>query len=148
MIFYTYSYLTTQHSSWQYVRIGVLIALLIVFIGLFVYYLRHQWNVKYKDLSIITATVLFLVLGLQINSLVSLQSSSKQTGEITATIQQVAKQLKVKPAKISINATSIGSDLLVKSPKGYYRLVYSSDGATFVLEAVTLKNPQIKLVKE
>ncbi|NLR31744.1 DUF3290 domain-containing protein [Levilactobacillus tujiorum] len=148
MTFYTYSYLTTQHSSWQYVRIGVLIALLIVFIGLFVYYLRHQWNVKYKDLSIITATVLFLVLGLQINSLVSLQSSSKQTGEITATIQQVAKQLKVKPAKISINATSIGSDLLVKSPKGYYRLVYSSDGATFVLEAVTLESPQVKLVKE
>lgn len=148
MTFYTYIYLTTQHSSWQYVRIGVLIALLIVFIGLFVYYLRHQWNVKYKDLSIITATVLFLVLGLQINSLVSLQSSSKQTGEITATIQQVAKQLKVKPAKISINATSIGSDLLVKSPKGYYRLVYSSDGATFVLEAVTLESPQVKLVKE
>jgi len=148
MTFYTYSYLTTQHSTWQYVRIGLLIALLVVSIGLFIYYLRHQWNVKYKDLSIITATLLLLVLGLQINSLVSLQSATKQTGQITATVQQVAKQLKVQPAKLSVNATTTGSDMLVKSPKGYYRLVYSSDGASFVLEKLTLEHPQIKLVKE
>ncbi|UIF29227.1 DUF3290 domain-containing protein [Levilactobacillus brevis] len=148
MTFYTYGYLTTQHSTWQYVRIGLLIALLVISIGLFVYYLRHQWNVKYKDLSIITATVLLLVLGLQINSLVSLQSATKQTGQITSTVQQVAQQLKVKPAKLSVNATTTGSDLLVKSPKGYYRLVYSSDGASFVLEKLTLEHPQIKLVKE
>ncbi|WP_341780204.1 DUF3290 domain-containing protein [Levilactobacillus sp. HBUAS70063] len=148
MTFYTYGYLTTQHSTWQYVRIGLLIALLVVSIGLFIYYLRHQWNVKYKDLSIITATLLLLVLGLQINSLVSLQSATKQTGQITATVQQVAKQLKVQPAKLSVNATTTGSDMLVKSPKGYYRLVYSSDGASFVLEKLTLEHPQIKLVKE
>lgn len=148
MTFYTYGYLTTQHSTWQYVRIGLLIALLVISIGLFVYYLRHQWNVKYKDLSIITATVLLLVLGLQINSLVSLQSATKQTGQITSTVQQVAQQLKVKPAKLSVNATTTGSDLLVKSPKGYYRLVYSSDGVSFVLEKLTLEHPQIKLVKE
>ena len=148
MTFYTYGYLTTQHSTWQYVRIGLLIALLVVSIGLFIYYLRHRWNVKYKDLSIITATLLLLVLGLQINSLVSLQSATKQTGQITATVQQVAKQLKVQPAKLSVNATTTGSDMLVKSPKGYYRLVYSSDGASFVLEKLTLEHPQIKLVKE
>ncbi|MCT4491611.1 DUF3290 family protein [Levilactobacillus parabrevis] len=123
-------------------------ALLIVFIGLFVHYLRNQWNVKYKDLSIITATLLLLVLGLQINSLVSLQSATKQTGQITATVQQVAKQLKVKPGKLSINATTTGSDLLVKSPKGYYRLDYNSDGSAFVLEKITLENPEITLVKE
>lgn len=148
MTFYTYGYLTTHHNTWQYVRIGLLIALLIVFIGLFAYYLRHQWNVKYKDLSIITATLLLLVLGLQINGLVSLQSATKQTGEITATVQQVARQLHVKPAQLSINATTTGSDLLVKSPKGYYRLVYSSDGSAFVLEKLTLADPKIKLVKE
>lgn len=148
MTFYTYSYLTTHHSTWQYVRIGLLIALLIVFIGLFMHYLRNQWNVKYKDLSIITATLLLLVLGLQINSLVSLQSATKQTGQITATVQQVAQQLKVKPAKLSINATTTGSDLLVKSPKGYYRLDYNSDGSAFVLEKITLENPKITLVKE
>jgi len=148
MTFYTYSYLTTHHSTWQYARIGLLIALLIVFIGLFVHYLRNQWNVKYKDLSIITATLLLLVLGLQINSLVSLQSATKQTGQITATVQQVAKQLKVKPGKLSINATTTGSDLLVKSPKGYYRLDYNSNGSAFVLEKITLENPEITLVKE
>ncbi|MGX6429544.1 DUF3290 domain-containing protein [Levilactobacillus yonginensis] len=148
MTFYTYGYLTTHHNTWQYARIALLIALLAIFIGLFIHYLRNRWNVKYKDLTIITGTLLLLVLGFQVNSLVSLQSATKQTGEITATVQQVAKQLKVRPTQLSINTTSTGNDLLVKAPQGYYRLDYNSDGSAFVLEKITLENPKITLVKE
>lgn len=148
MTFYTYGYLTAHHNTWQYARIGLLIALLVVFIGLFVHYLRNRWNVKYKDLSIITGVLLLLVLGLQINSLVSLQSATKQSGEISATVQQVAKHLKVAPSSLSINSTSVGDNLLIKSSKGYYRLDYNADGSAFVLEKVTLESPKVKLVKE
>ncbi|KRN01235.1 hypothetical protein FD13_GL001198 [Levilactobacillus senmaizukei DSM 21775 = NBRC 103853] len=148
MTFYTYGYLTTHHNTWQYARIGLLIALLVVFIGLFVHYLRNRWNVKYKDLSIITGVLLLLVLGLQINSLVSLQSATKQSGEISATVQQAAKHLKVSPSSLSINSTSVSDNLLIKSSQGYYRLDYNTDGSAFILEKVTLENPKIKLVKE
>ncbi len=148
MTFYTYGYLTTHHNTWQYARIALLIALLVIFIGLFVHYLRNQWNVKYKDLSIITGTLLLLVLGLQINSLLSLRSASQQTGQITATVQQASTILKVKPSRLSINATSTGDNLLVKAPDGYYRLNYNSDGSAFVLEKITLEQPKITLVKE
>ncbi|WP_261810031.1 DUF3290 domain-containing protein [Levilactobacillus humaensis] len=148
MTFYTYGYLTTHHNTWQYARIALLIALLVIFIGLFVHYLRNQWNVKYKDLSIITGTLLLLVLGFQINSLLSLRSASQQTGQITATVQQVATTLKVKPSRLSINATSTGDNLLVKAPDGYYRLNYNSDGSAFVLEKITLEQPKITLIKE
>lgn len=148
MTFYTYGYLTTHHNTWQYARIALLIALLVIFIGLFVHYLRNQWNVKYKDLSIITGTLLLLVLGLQINGLLSLRSASQQTGQITATVQQASTILKVKPSRLSINATSTGDNLLVKAPDGYYRLNYNSDGSAFVLEKITLEQPKITLVKE
>lgn len=148
MTFYTYGYLTNQHHTWQYVRIGLLIALLIIFIGFFAYYLRHQWNVKYKDLSVITGTVLLLVLGFQVNGLVNLQSSSKQTGAITATVKTVAKRLDVHPQQVSVNATTTTDGLLFKTPRGYYRADYSSDGSEFVLEKLSLHHPKVTIQKE
>jgi hypothetical protein len=148
MTFYTYGYLTNHHNTWQYARIGLLIALLIVFIGLFVYYLRHRWNVKYKDMSIITGTLLLLVLGFQINSLVSLRSATEQTGAITSTITTVAKQLHVAPTNLAVNATNTNTNLLIKAPQGYYRLDYNADGSAYVLEKVQLHRPKITLVKE
>lgn len=148
MTFYTYGYLTTHHNSWQYLRIGLIIALLAVFIGLFVYYLRHRWNVKYKDLSIITGTLVLLVLGFQINGLVSLRSATEQTGEITATVKNVAKQLDVRPNKLAVNATTTNTNLLIKAPNGYYRLDYNADGSAYVLERVQLHRPQVTIVKE
>lgn len=148
MTFYTYSYLTTHHNTWQYIRIALIIALLVVFMGLFLYYLKHRWNVKYKDMSIITGTLLLLVLGLQINSLVSLRSATEQTGEISATVKAVAKQLNVAPQKLAVNATTSNTNLLIKAPQGYYRLDYNSDGSAYVLEQVQLHQPKVKLVKE
>lgn len=148
MTFYTYGYLTTHHQTWQYLRLGLIIALLVVFIGLFMYYLRHRWNVKYKDLSIITGAILLLVLGFQVNGLMTLHTNSKTTGAITSTVKDVAKQLDVKPQTISVNATTTTTNLLFKTPKGYYRADYNSDGSAFVLEKLTLHQPKITIVKE
>ncbi|MDT6979907.1 DUF3290 domain-containing protein [Levilactobacillus zymae] len=148
MTFYTYGYLTTQHQTWQYLRLGIIIALLIVFIGLFVYYLRHRWNVKYKDLSVITGVIILLVLGFQVNGLVTLHTNSETTGAITSTVKEVAKRLDVKPQTIAVNATTTTSNLLFKTPKGYYRADYNSDGSAFVLERLTLHHPKVTLTKE
>ncbi|HIW71470.1 MAG TPA: DUF3290 domain-containing protein [Candidatus Levilactobacillus faecigallinarum] len=148
MTFYTYSYLTTQHVTWQYARLVLIIALIAVFIWLFIYYLRHRWNVKYKDLSIITGTIILLVLGFQINGLVNLHTSSETTGAITATVKTVAKRLNVKPATVAVNATATTDGLLFKTPRGYYRADYNSDGSAFVLEKLNLHHPEITLKKE
>lgn len=148
MTFYTYGYLTTKHATWQYARLVLIIALLAVFIGLFIYYLKHRWNIKYKDLSIITGTLILLVLGFQVNGLVTLHINSVQTGTITATVKTVAKQLNVAPAKVAVNATTTTNGLLFKTPKGYYRADYNSDGSAYVLEKVTLHHPKVTLQKE
>jgi len=99
-------------------------------------------------MSIITGTLLLLVLGFQINSLVSLRSATEQTGEITSTVKTVAKQLHVKPTQLSVNATNTNTNLLIKAPQGYYRLDYNADGSAYVLEKVQLHRPKITLVKE
>ena len=148
MTFYTYGYLTSHHETWQYVRLTIILVLIIIFIGLFIYYLRHRWNVKYKDLSIITGVVIFLVLGFQINSLVSLNASNAQTNTITATVKEVAKRLDVKADSVCVNATTTTDNLLFKTSKGYYRADYNSDGSAFVLERLSLHKPKVTIVKE
>lgn len=95
-------------------------------------------DIKYKDLSIIVATLLLLVLALQYNDFNSIQSSSKQTGQITQTVKQVANRLHVQPKTISVNSTNVNANLMVKTPRGYFRVDYNSDGSAFVLEKVEL----------
>lgn len=138
MTFYTYDYLHQSQSNWQYGRIAVLSVLAVIFILFLIHYLRNRMDIKYKDLSIIVATLLLLVLALQYNDFNSIQSSSKQTGQITQTVKQVANRLHVQPKTISVNLTNVNANLMVKTPRGYFRVDYNSDGSAFVLEKVEL----------
>ncbi|GAA3187044.1 DUF3290 domain-containing protein [Lentilactobacillus kefiri] len=138
MTFYTYDYLHQSQSNWQYGRIAVLSVLAVIFILFLIHYLRNRMDIKYKDLSIIVATLLLLVLALQYNDFNSIQSSSKQTGQITQTVKQVANRLHVQPKTISVNSTNVNANLMVKTPRGYFRVDYNSDGSAFVLEKVEL----------
>lgn len=138
MTFYTYDYLHQSQSNWQYGRIAVLSVLAVIFILFLIHYLRNRMDIKYKDLSIIVATLLLLVLALQYNDFNSIQSSSKQTGQITQTVKQVANRLHVQPKTVSVNSTNVNANLMVKTPRGYFRVDYNSDGSAFVLEKVEL----------
>lgn len=138
MTFYTYDYLKNSQSNWQYGRIIIISLLAVVFILFLIHYLRNRMDIKYKDLSIIVATLLLLVLALQYNDFNSIQSSSKQTGQITQTVKQVANRLHVQPKTISVNSTNVNANLMVKTPRGYFRVDYNSDGSAFVLEKVEL----------
>lgn len=148
MTFYTYDYLKDQNQGWQYLRFILIAVLIVVFIGFLAYYLQHRWNVKYKDLTVITGAIILLFIGFQINDLANMHSGSEQTSAITSTVKEVAKRLDVKPQKIYVNETSSTDNLLFKTPKGYYRTDYNSDGSEFVLEKLTLHDPKITITKE
>lgn len=138
MTFYTYDYLHDSQSNWQYGRIIIISILAVVFILFLIHYLRNRMDIKYKDLSIIVATLLLLVLAVQYNDFSAIQSSSKQTGQITQTVKQVAKRLDVRPKTISVNSTNVNANLMVKTPQGFFRVDYNSAGTEFVLERVEL----------
>lgn len=148
MTFFTYDYLHQSQSNWQYGRIAVISVLAVIFILFLIHYLRNRMDIKYKDLSIIVATLLLLVLALQYNDFSSIQSSSKQTGQITQTVKQVANRLHVRPKTVSVNSTNVNANLMVKTPRGYFRVDYNSDGSAFVLEKVELDSASKIKVEE
>lgn len=148
MTFYTYDYLKSSQSNWQYARVIALSVLAVIFILFLIYYLRNRLDIKYKDLSIIVATLLLLVLAVQYNDFSAIQSSSKQTGQITQTVRQVAKRLELPPEKVSVNSTTQNANLMVKAPNGFYRVDYNADGTAFVLEKVELDSSSRIKVEE
>lgn len=148
MTFYTYDYLKNSQSNWQYGRIIILSLLAVIFILFLIHYLRNRMDIKYKDLSIIVATLLLLVLAMQYNDFSAIQSSSKQTGLITSTVKQVAKRLHVRPKTVSVNSTNVNANLMVKTPDGFYRVDYNPTGTEFVLERVELDSQSKIKVEE
>ncbi|MFD1125027.1 DUF3290 domain-containing protein [Lentilactobacillus raoultii] len=138
MTFYTYNYLHSSQDIWQYARITITCVLVLIFILFLVHYLRHRFDIKYKDLSIIFGTLLLLILGMQYNDFSNIQNSIKQSGQITTVMEKIAKQLKVSKYSISVNSTTPDDDVLVKTPKGIFRVDYNADGSQFVLEQIVL----------
>lgn len=138
MTFYTYNYLDSSQNIWQYARIVIICVLVLAFILFLVRYLRHRFDIKYKDLSIIFGTLLLLILGMQYNDFSNIQNSIKQSGQITTVMEKIAKQLKVSKYSISVNSTTPDDNVLVKTPKGFFRVDYNADGSQFVLEQVAL----------
>ncbi|EHO52362.1 DUF3290 domain-containing protein [Lentilactobacillus kisonensis] len=147
MTFYTYHYLNTSQGNWQYARIIVLSILALIFMIFLIHYLRNRLDVKYKDLSIIVGTLLLLILAMQYDDFSSMQSATKQTGQITTVVKESAARLKISPSRVSINSTSQNANLMIKTPKGFYRIDYNSDGTQFVLEKVALHDPNNVTVK-
>lgn len=138
MTFYTYNYLHQSQGNWQYARMIILSVLALIFIVFLIHYLRNRLDVKYKDLSIIVGTLLLLILAMQYDDFSAVQSASKQTGQITTVVKESAKRLGAAPQKVSINSTSQNANLMIKTPKGIFRIDYNSDGTQFVLEKVEL----------
>lgn len=114
MTFYTYNYLHASQSTWQYWRIALTSVLVIVFILFLLHYLRNRFDIKYKDLTIIVGTLLLLILGMQYNDFNTIQSSIKQSGQITTLLDKIAAELDVSKTAVSVNSTTPNDNVLVK----------------------------------
>ena len=148
MTFYTYQYLKGGQTNWTMIRIIVVVVLALAFLFFLFMYSRHRWNHKYKDLSIILATLLLLAAAIQYSDYTNLRTASLQSGQLTTVIDKSAVKLKVNPEQISINDTSRNNDMIIKTPKGYYTLVFNSSGSEFLLQRADLYHPDITVIGE
>lgn len=61
-------------------------------------------------------------------------------------VKSVAKELQVKPQKLSVNNLQTGSgDVLIRSSKGYYRIIFNNDNSEYALEKIRLKAGDINV---
>ncbi|RBP98847.1 DUF3290 domain-containing protein [Bifidobacterium xylocopae] len=143
MTFYSYDYLKGGQTNWGIAKIAVISLLALAFLVFLVKYSRNKWDIKYKDLSIILGTLLLLAVAIQYSDFTNLRTASVQSGQLTVVIEKSAKKLGVKPETIAINDTSRNNDMLIKTPKGYYSLVFNGSGSEFLLVRANVYQPDI-----
>lgn len=148
MTFYTYTYLKGGQTDWRLIKIIVIVVLALAFLFFLVMYARRKWDRKYKDLAIILGTLLLLAAAIQYSDYTNLRTASVQSGQLTVVIEKSAAKLGVDPETISINDTSRNNDMIIKTPKGYYTLVFNSSGSQFLLEKADLYQPDVTVIGE
>lgn len=149
MQFYTYQYLLDDQTKFPYTRIIVITILAVAFIALLVRYFWDKGDVKYKDLAVIVGTLLILTVAIQFNDYTNLRTTTQKSGQEVSLVKDVAKRLKVKPQELSVNNTQTDTgDILVKSPHGYYRVIFNDDNSAYALEKVSLKPSKIEVKGE
>lgn len=148
MTFYTYSYLSGGQGGWQLAKIIIIIILALAFLFFLIMYARRKWDRKYKDLAIILGTLLLLSAAIQYSDFTNLRTASVQSGQLTVVIEKSAAKLGLDPQSISINDTSRNNDMIIKTPKGFYTLVFNSSGSEFLLEKADLYQPDITVIGE
>ncbi|OZG48981.1 DUF3290 family protein [Bombiscardovia coagulans] len=148
MTFYSYNYLKGGQTNWGIVRIAIIALLAVAFLIFLIKYFRNKWDLKYRDLTIILATLLLLAAAIQYSDLTNMHTASVQSGQLTVIIEKSAKKLGVQPESIAINDTSRNTDMLIKTPEGYYQLIFNGSGSEFLLSKVNLYEPDITVVGE
>ncbi|MEK0306070.1 DUF3290 family protein [Bifidobacterium favimelis] len=148
MTFYTYNYLNGGQTNWKLVRIVTVVILALGFLFFIFMFFRHRWDRKYKDLSIILGTLLLLAAAIQYSDFTNMRTASVQSGQLTVVIEKSAAKLDIKPQDISINDTSRNTDMIIKTPRGYYKLIFNGSGSEFLLEKADLYKPDVKVIGE
>ena len=91
MNFYGIDYLESQANFNDYIKYVLIFGSLFILVIVFVRYLKHRIQTKYRDLSIIFLLVLIFALGVQYSDYQSNQAKQSQSSQMVAFIKSVAK---------------------------------------------------------
>src|SRR5699024_190445 len=146
MTFYTYQYLLDHQTQFPYLRIVFIVILATTFIILLSRYFSSKGDIKYKDLAVIVGTLMVLTAAIQFNDYTNFKTTSQQSGQEVSLVKDVAKKLKLQPQKLSVNNLQTRSgDILVRSPKSYYRVIFNNDNSEYVLEKINLRTVDVNV---
>ncbi|HIX70558.1 MAG TPA: DUF3290 domain-containing protein, partial [Candidatus Enterococcus stercoravium] len=122
MNFYGIDYLESQANFNDYIKYVLIFGSLFILVIVFVRYLKHRIQTKYRDLSIIFLLVLIFALGVQYSDYQSNQAKQSQSSQMVAFIKSVAKERGVDQKEIFVNGTQLNDGVLLKIKDQYYRV--------------------------
>lgn len=147
MNFYGIEYLESQANFNDYIKYAVIFGSLFILVIVFVRYLKHRIQTKYRDLSIIFLLVLVFALGVQYSDYQSNQAKQSQSSQMVAFVKSVAKERSVAQEEIFVNGTQLADGVILKIGDEYYRVNLAFDQGSYTLERAYLLNKEITVTK-
>ena len=147
MNFYGIEYLKSQSNLNDYLKYFFIFALLIGLVIVFSFYVRHQIQTKYRELSIIIFLSLLFVLWVQYYNYQLNQNQHSQSSKMVHFVEQVAQEKKVSPEKVYVNGTQLADGTIVKIDEVFYKMSLSTDQQSYTLQETYLLTPTIEIIK-
>lgn len=147
MKFYGIDYLQTQSNINDYLKYIIIFATLFILIVLFVLYMRHRLQTKYRDLTIITFLFLLFISGVQYADYTDSQNIHSKSLQMVNFVRALSKEKDVNINSIFSNSVQLSEGVIVKINDRYYRINLSPDQQTYSLVEVWLTNPTIAIIK-
>lgn len=147
MKFYGIDYLQTQSNINDYLKYIIIFATLFILIVLFVLYMRHRLQTKYRDLTIITFLFLLFISGVQYADYTDSQNIHSKSSQMVNFVRALSKEKDVNINSIFSNSVQLSDGVIVKINDRYYRINLSPDQQTYSLVEVWLTNPTIAIIK-
>ena len=147
MNFYGIEYLKSQSNLNDYLKYFFIFALLIGLVIVFSFYVRHQIQTKYRELSIIIFLSLLFVLVVQYSNYQLNQNQHSQSSQMVHFVEQVAQEKKVSPEKVYVNGTQLADGTIVKIDEVFYKMSLSTDQQSYTLQETYLLTPTIEIIK-
>lgn len=145
MEFYSYEYLKNQLAVIDYVQLALsAIVVIILAVALFKYY-RNKQDTKYRELALIAFIFILIQIGTRINELQATQISENQNAGAVHLIELIADKLNVEKDSIYINAQAAKDGAIVKIDNAFYRVIISDKPDQFLLERMSVKEPEVTL---
>jgi len=125
MNFYGIEYLKSQSNLNDYLKYFFIFALLIGLVIVFSFYVRHQIQTKYRELSIIIFLSLLFVLGVQYSNYQLNQNQHSQSSQMV----------------------HFADGTIVKIDEVFYKMSLSTDQQSYTLQETYLLTPTIEIIK-
>lgn len=145
MEFYSYDYLQAQLAVVDYVQLAIgAIAIIVLAVALFRYY-KDKKDTKYRELALISFIGILILIGTKVNELQATQLTENQNAGALHLIGLISQKLDVDKSTIYINAQAAKDGAIVKINNQFYRVIMSGQADQFLLEKMTVKQPDITL---
>lgn len=147
MNFYGIDYLQTQSNINDYLKYIVIFSTLFALIVVFILYMRHRLQTKYRDLTIIAFLFLLFISGVQYADYTDSQNIHSKSSKMVNFVRLLSKEKNVNINSIFSNSVQLSDGVIIKINDHYYRINLSLDQQTYSLEEVWLTNPKIAIIK-
>ncbi|WEV44906.1 DUF3290 domain-containing protein [Streptococcaceae bacterium ESL0687] len=143
MNFYGINFLESQSNINYYLKYFLVFGSLFLMVLVFILYMRHRMQTKYRDLGIIFFLVLLFSLGVQYSDYQSNQLKHTQYPQMMKFVQDVSKNENVDQSKIYVNSTQLVDGIIIRIKDTYYKVSLTTNQKFYSLTEVQVTGTNI-----
>ncbi|GAA0489613.1 MULTISPECIES: DUF3290 domain-containing protein [Tatumella] len=147
MNFYGIEYLQAQSALSDYLKYLLIFSTLSVLIVVFILYMRHRLQTKYRDLTIIAFLFLIFISGVQYADYTNSENIHSQSSQMVNLVRLLAKEKNVSVNDVFSDSVQLSDGVIIKIDNKYYRVNLNADLNSYSLTETWLTNPTVNIIK-